>query len=166
MNKFAHGNWITFIIYCDQIISEPIFKQLRPCLRLLIFFVADSVSVQLPLIFRLHSMFASCCRWCTMGKSWTTHSGSLIIAISSSGRSTWMPLSFSWTCPLVMSLCCGARGRHCLACVSTMHRVSKVGCLSLMCRWTVASPLDKVAENRIPLCRLSRHLNPLNTLST
>lgn len=37
MNKFVQRNWITFIIYCDQIIPKPIFKQPNPCLRWLFF---------------------------------------------------------------------------------------------------------------------------------
>ena len=37
MNKFVQRNWITFIIYCDQIVSKPIFKQREPCLRWWIF---------------------------------------------------------------------------------------------------------------------------------
>lgn len=37
MNTFLQRNWITFIIYCDQIIPKLIFKQLELSLRWLIF---------------------------------------------------------------------------------------------------------------------------------
>lgn len=148
MNKFLQRNWITFIIYCDRIISKPIFKQLELSLRWLIFFLL-MVSVAL-LIFGLHYIFTSCCRWYTTEKSWTIHLESLIIIISSFGRSTWMLRSSSWTCPPAMSLCCGARDHHYLACVSMTHRVSKVGCfpfhlLVMQCHRTMASLAEKVA---------------------
>lgn len=131
MNTFVQRNEITFIIYCDQIVSKPTFKQLEARLRWLIFFCCCwwCLSAAL-LISPLCHMFASCCRWCTAEKSWTIRSEYLIIAISSFGRSTWTPRSSSWTCPPAMSLCCGARDHPCLACASTMHRVSKVGCFS------------------------------------
>lgn len=36
MNKFVQWNWITFIIYCHQIIFKPVFKQPDARLRWLI----------------------------------------------------------------------------------------------------------------------------------
>lgn len=93
------------------------------------FSLADAVFLWL-LIVWLHCVFASCCRWCTTEKSWTIHSGSLITVISSFGRSTWMHRSSSWTWPPAMSLCFEARDHRYLACVSMMHRVSKVGCFA------------------------------------
>lgn len=169
MNKFVQINWITFIIYCDQIVSQSIFKQLEPCLRqfVYIYFFFLLLMVTL-LIFWLHCMFAPCHRWCTMEKSWTIHSESLIIVISYFGLSTWMRRSSSWTCPPVMSLCCGARDHHCLACVSMMHRFSKVGCFSLMCSsatelllpWRIKWLFS--TERRTCLCCTPRHLKPLN----
>lgn len=58
MNKFVQINWITFIIYCDQIVSQSIFKQLEPCLRQFVFFfsVADGYSSNLLIALHVCSM--------------------------------------------------------------------------------------------------------------
>lgn len=88
-----------------------------------------------------HCTFASsCCRWCTMAKNWTTHSGFRIIVITYSGRSTWTRQSSSWSCPPVTLPCCGARDHRCLACVSMMPRVSRV------------SSSDGARAPALPLC--------------
>lgn len=134
VNKFVQWNWITFIICCDQIAPQSTWKQLEYCLRLFCFcffvsFFFVLLIVTLSIIW-LCCMFALCCRWCTMEKSSTIHSEYLIIAISYFGLSTWMHQFSSWTCPLVMLVFCAARDHRCLACVSMMHRVSKVGCFS------------------------------------
>lgn len=58
MNKFVERNWITFIIYCDQIISKLKCKQLEPCLRWLIFLLLVMSFCSSPnLLITLHVCF-------------------------------------------------------------------------------------------------------------